>query len=740
MANSFFHRLSAVLWSGVVLLLLFLAVYVSVGRLLVSSLDQYRDAILQELNLRVPFTIEADSVAGEWRSFNPVIVMSGLRLTLPESTAAPLELTGGQVGVDVWSSLLTRSLQATHVIFEGLSLHAEFSSEGKLRLRGLAGGQGESGQWLQEFLVNARHLSLRDNLLRISLPSGELREFDLNLQLQRKGSDRRVEGKLTSTRGTDIAVLAEGVGNPFRPEAFSGELYIDMQSSDFGAVQDLLSGGQPALWTEGELDVALWLSWDRGVPSVATRVNARDLLVTPREGDWRLPLERIAFEAHVVNERDRLTLYATDVEVDNGEVALQLPGLQLDAWGSALRLRARDIPVATMSGFVAGLATTPEPWRQLITDLDASGSLSRLQLDLAEYERPFDAWEFEANFADLALAPYKGAPGASAARGHVQLDQDGGTVVLDGRDMSLDFPRIYRHSLDFDELFGTLHLHWDAQSVGLSSDLLTAVGEEGMVKALFGLDIPLQPSETGVEMELLVGLEDVHPRLREKYIPETLDDGLRKWLQDSIGDGLVREGAFLWRGALKSSAAKLRTVQLGFNVSNTQIEYHPDWPAATLADGVIMIDDGRVRAWSNSARMLDSQVSDLSVAVAPGKDKRLQLDVAGGIDGPASDVLSVINESPLADIVGDTFSEWRVQGAMRTDLDLRLQLGEGAPPPEVAVATRWRDVDATISPGDVTLRRVSGALDYTSAAGFSSSGLAGSLWDRDVALEVRQLP
>ena len=78
-----------------------LAIYVSLGRVLSTNLRAYQDDVLAALNERVPFHIAADSLSGEWRSFTPEIVLSGLRLTVPGSDGDALDLTGGRVGLDV---------------------------------------------------------------------------------------------------------------------------------------------------------------------------------------------------------------------------------------------------------------------------------------------------------------------------------------------------------------------------------------------------------------------------------------------------------------------------------------------------------------------------------------------------------------------------------------------------------------------------------------------------------------
>jgi uncharacterized protein YhdP len=184
--KTIFHRLNSVLWVLIVTLVVVLAIYVSVGRLLVSSLGSYKALILTELNYRVPFTIEAQRVSGEWQSFTPFIVLEGLSLSVPDGDQPPLTLSGGRVGVDVLDSLRTGTLQMTRLDLDGLALRGELTEEGRLRIRGFD-GQGEIGQWLREFVLNVEFVALRHNTLHLTLPGGQQRNLDLSLRLQRDG-------------------------------------------------------------------------------------------------------------------------------------------------------------------------------------------------------------------------------------------------------------------------------------------------------------------------------------------------------------------------------------------------------------------------------------------------------------------------------------------------------------------------------------------------------------------------
>ncbi len=304
--------------------------------------------------------------------------------------------------------------------------------------------------------------------------------------------------------------------------------------------------------------------------------------------------------------------------------------------------------------------------------------------------------------------------------------------------MTLDFPAIYHEALRFDDLHGTLHLDWDADTFRLASGLLTTQGEEGTAKVLFGLNIPLVPNDIGIEMDLLVGLQDSQPMHRVKYIPYVLDPSLRSWLSDSIGEGRIEQGAFLWRGSLRHDAAPLHTIQLAFNIADTELRYHPQWPAVLVQQGIVIIDDSAVSVWADRARLFESTVERLSVETRLNAQGQITLALEGAVLGPAADGLKLLNESALAEVVGPAFADWTATGSLETDVALRMNLSDKSIAPRVDVATRWRDVDLLVMPGNLTVQAVHGEFDYSTSRGFRSTALAGELWGKTVSASVEQ--
>ena len=738
MQHSFFHKLASVLWGGIVILIVMLAIYVGAGRIIVANVGNFRVEILQGINARVPFLVEAQQMSGHWQSFTPIIVLTGLRLTFPQSLDLPFELSEGRIHVDILNSLRTRSLQMSHVTLTDLSLSGELSADGRLHLNGFGSDQGATVAQLQAFLLNAELVTLKNNRLMLTMPSGEIRDMSLNLLLSRQGSARRVEAKLSSTSGTHISVLAEGVGDPLRPDFFTGQAYLDIQVSDLGAVNDLVADRQPVVSADGAVNAEFWLDWNMGHSSVEARLEGRDLLITHTESLRQVPVDRVAFKAKLLQRENRWTLFISDLESETGDVALALPRLQLDVLDGALRIRAADIPLEPLSAIFVDTEPLSEKLRAVVSELQPRGQVSLLQVGFSDVNQLARDWEVEANFEEVTVNAVKGAPGITAATGYINLMPGNGFVVLDSQLLTLDFPPIYHAPLHFYDLYGTLHLNWDADNVTLSSGLLTTQGEEGTVKALLGLNIPRRPSDSGIEMDLLVGLQNLHPAHRVKYMPYVLKPSLLSWLNEAIGDGVIEQGAFLWRGSFRKNAAALHTTQLAFNVANIEINYHPQWPPLLVEKGLVLIDDSEVSVWAERADLFDSTVEQLSVETRLNARGEITLAVNGRLLGPAADALRALNDSPLQKTVGSAFAAWTATGEVETDVALHLNLSDLSVAPWVDVTTRWRDVNLLIMPGNLPVKSVNGDFSYSTFNGFSSSALAGELWGETVIVTLEQ--
>lgn len=729
------HRVGSLLWRGLVFFVVLLAVYVSAGRYAVSQLGDARQSILAELNRRLPFHVAAESLGGAWSAFSPRFTVKSLVLTQRDGDARPLRVAEGGLRIDVPGSIAAGTLQLSELSLSGLDLAGRLTPEGGIEIEGFApSGSGALQRWLQEFLPRVRRVTLLDSTLSLRTGNG-LRELAAELSLTRDGNARILNARLLAS-GLRLEGRASGVGNPLAPLSWSGDIYLDIESEDLAGLNTLWDALDWPFSLAGNARAQFWLSRSGGDSSARMRMDGAEVQLEERGGAWSLPLDALAFEAALSQQRNQWTLLAEDLHAERGEDVLDLERVQFDWSGSSLRIRASELGLGALPTLLAAAPGIPGGLREVLPTLAPTGMLQGIELRLDDLAAPASSWSLRSLLQGVSVESWRGAPGVSGISGFLTLAPGVGKLQLDATDFSMRFPTVYRESLDYASLFADIGLQWDASSLRIDSGLVEARGEEGELRALFAVDIPFEQRVTGPEMELVAGLRESSAGYRDKYLPFVLPDPLLDWLQSSVQGGAVNRAGFIWRGSLRKGNAEHMTLQLFVDLADGTLRYDPAWPTLTDLDALVRVDDGRTWAAASAGRVLDTQLDALRVGVLPrigGAD----LAVRASLRGDAADGEQLLQDSPLASLTNNVFSEWSLRGPVSGELALDITLGADAVPPEVALSLALEGVDARIAPLDLPLEALRGTLRYDSATGFSGSAMAGQLWGGALQGEVQ---
>jgi uncharacterized protein (TIGR02099 family) len=731
----FLSRLTTWLWWGIVIFFVTLAVYASFGRLLTSNLGQYREPILREINERTSFVIEVDHLQGSWASFSPRIELQGVRLLGDEHAPVSLAIENVYVEIDVWESLRTRTLQLYALVVSGARMHVEISPDGQLSLPGLPASGGNLGSPLYKFVANTERLEFHDALLRIHDDAGVQENF-VEANLQREEDFRRFNLSLLSPdRNAWFRVVADGAGDLTDISAFKGSAHLETSMGDIAAYQGTLEQ-MGVLAEKGALHAELWLSLENGRAEVAAKFKGDELHAggtTDPENLYRI--RRLGGALRADYQSGIWSFAVRDVDFLGYEQELRLDHVSGEYTGSSVVLRAVELDLGGITEYLLEGPLLPDKVAGLVAALAPRGRVNLLEFELADLE-DLSNWQLSAEVSRLGVDSWKAAPAIENASGYLSISPRDGLLQLDSADFSMFFPTLHDAALEYRKFNAELAWHIDDEAFRLRSGPFTGWGEEGEVRGLFSLIVPLEKTPIGIEMDLLVGLADTRPAFRGKYLTRNLSPKLLDWLAQGLGEGVLREGGFAWRGSLSNRSH--RTVQLFFEIEDTHIDYHPQWPPLSEVEGLIMIDNADVDVFARSARLLDSSARDIEVKIRTDEQSHQVLSMTGELSGSAADGLTVINQSPLRNEVGDTFLDWSLDGSLQTRVQLQMDLTDTTQPPEVAVDTRWGAVD--MDTGDLALRieDIDGELTYRSMTGFSGTGITGALWGQPLLATVSQ--
>jgi uncharacterized protein (TIGR02099 family) len=733
-----FKKLVSGFWITAVTIVVVVAFYVSVGRYVASVLPDLKQEILALASDQTNWEVEVDTVNGSWEAFAPSVVLEGMRLMSFDRSEKLLEVSSVELGLDLWSSIVDGSPRFRIARVVGMNLEIHEDARGGWQVPGFeSGGSGELDAVLRA-LLNVQRLELIDISLTARPLVGEPQTLRLGANIEREDDFRRLHlGMNSEETGTSISVLVEGIGDPLVPESLSARGYVAINTDDARVVTPFLSAESPHPQS-GALSTTVWVNWDGEEGDFTLEATGSDLkLEWP--GTRRTPaeVENLAFvmSGNYGDDGSHLRLHEGSIKWQ--KQTFELPQIQLDQTSFEIHARIAALELQQTSHALQQSQLISEVTQELLIEHNPVGRLEAIQIDLLLSEGNVSNWQYRSNLVDLGVTAVKAIPGVKNASGYVEISAVSGRLDLDSTDIELSFPRVYSHDLGFDSLLTQLRWEVSDEQFELRSGPIIAEAEEGPVRALFGLSLARGLESTGPEMNLMVGLKDTNPSYRSKYLPYTLSDGLLNWLETSIEGGLVSEGAFLWRGALRKDLVAHRTVQLFFDVINTSLIYDPAWPKLEELDGLVVVDDSEVTLTTSKARILQTPVTKARVTLAPERDSKLMLRVDAETLGRAEDGLQVVNESALRDIVGDTFKGWKLDGQLRTRLRLGLDLGGGGQLPEIDLSTTWSDVDLEIPELGLRVEQLTGDLLYSSKAGFSERDLGGLLWGEQLVVDVQ---
>jgi uncharacterized protein (TIGR02099 family) len=713
------HALAPLAWRLLVVAVVLLAVYVAAGRFLMTQIPALREPLLAQLNEQLPFRVEVGSLSGGWNAFSPELQFSELSLSELGDAAPPVRVGRGSVRLDVPASILAGSLQLSRLDISGLNLEAQLREDGVIEIVGFSRGDGGALRaWLEDFLPNVERVALTDNRLKL-VTAGENINFDLNLYLTREGNTRRLEGEASAETLT-LAVNARGVGNPLRPLSWTGDVYVDAQSSDLGSMSALWTSLDLPFSLAGAASMQFWLNRADGDSTARMRWDSQALQLDEPGGAWSLPLDALSFEAALDQRARHWSLLTEDFHLERLGQTLDLERAQFDWWGQALRIRASELGLDALPTLLAAAPGLPPGLRDALPELAPRGRLRSIELRLDDLATPAGSWELRSSIEDLEVGSWRNTPALTGVSGYLELSPGRGRLQLDSQNFSMHYPSVYREPQRYDDALGNVYLHWDPEGLRIDSGLMRLAAAEGTASGLFAVDIPFAERVTGVELELLIGLTDSSVTARGKYLPYALPAPLLEWLDRSVIVGDVARAGFIWRGSVLRGNYPHMTVQLFVDARNAELQYDPAWPRLSELDATVWVNDGLT--WGRAAHAMSegAELPGLMVRVIPEPGGAL-LDIATGIRSDAAVAGRLLTATPLRDSTNAVFEGWTFSGDVAGDLSIALPLRGERQPPRVALDLELDEVALRIGQLDLPIEAVDGALRYRSETGFAGS-------------------
>lgn len=419
-------------------------------------------------------------------------------------------------------------------------------------------------------------------------------------------------------------------------------------------------------------------------------------------------------------------------------------------------LTADRMDMAALSQIADRLPLSPEV-RSTLAAHQPVGLVQRLEASWQGTLEHLTQYEVKGAIQQLALAPVGDVPGVRGANLEFELNQAGGKARIEIVNGVLALPTIFAEP-DIEVADLLTEARWQIKGEHIEVELpnlkFRNADARGAAQIKWATSDPAKNSRgarfPGV-LDLQATLTQANGTRVYRYLPLVIQAPVRDYVRDAITAGTARQVKFQVKGDLHdipSADPKLGDFKISADVQNATLVYVPaalqsagelPWPALKQLSGELLIDGmtlqvkrGRAQTGALDAIKLsdiNAEISDLNHAV---------VSVSAKARGPLSDVLGIVNGSPLNGMIGHALASAVASGVADYTLKLGLPISD-LNHSTVQGSVNLGGNDVQITPDTPKLTRARGVVAF-SETGFSVTGGQARMLGGDVRLEGGSVP
>lgn len=752
------------------------AVLVTALRLALPLADGYRDRVAEALSERLGYPVRVGALSVRLVGFAPRLTLDAVSLRDPLLGTEVLRLRTLELEPDLLDSLRLGAPQWRALILVGARLAVRRLRDGRIRVVGLSALTTDDPRPLELFLTQGR-LDLIDSEILLAddrLGGPVLRLDDLRLRLRNDGRDHRLAlsarpaaasaGATARPGAARLQLWARLAGDASDLATWSGRLDWSLAGADLA---DLVPPALlPAAWASPrlhsrELRWDVWMRLAAGRPAEAlSRIGLRNVGWQPEHADAPArPAaasggERLAAAParQALGRLDTLVRLTADGEgwrVQTADLQLASDGWSLDGIGLDLglsrdgRIARLDLSAAPLD--LAGVAALgrvvapPLPSAlEPFLELQPSGWLDRLavRLDLPPDAAP--RWRVQARGQGLALVRRGRIPGFAGLALALDANQDGGAARLGSAGLTLDLAPLFDRPLGLEQLDGSLAWTRDPDgALHLVGQRLTAENADLRGRARFALDLPAAGSEVGPFLDLRATFSDGNGAHVRPYLPVgILHKDLVAWLEQALVTARIAQADLVLRGPLRRYPFRHGEGQyeLLLDFEDGTIDYLKGWPPIEEAAGELHFLNQSLEIAVDRGRLYRTRLLSATASI-PDLWHPPRLFVQAQAQGPLSDGLRILGETPLSRQLGPLARALEADGGLHLDLGLAIPLIRGEPLGVDGRVTWPGPARIGLKGTPIALAGLRGELGFTANA-LAAPAIAGQLWGRPVALSI----
>ena len=673
---SLLRRLLLACWYLLTGLVVLGAVLLSVARLVLPMMDEYRLQLQTWAGNNIGYPVEVGKLDLAWRGWGPELRLEDFTL---RDAAGNTLLSAEQVGlgINLFRTALAREVRLSLASIVGTHLSLVRLESGRIALEGME-DVTPAAQPLGAFLAQPgfeiKHSSLRWYDRKVG---GKAWSFGrVNFRLTNRGQRHRLDFKadLPAALGRQFELAADLRGPGVDLTRWHGQVYVNGRELQLQRwLRASLPGGVQA---NAIFDAELWMDVRDGLVEKATAgFGMQDLKVWSGQGDVEPFL--LARLVGFLRWQQESTGWRLDVDrllVESPERRWPTSGISL-RWSRAddtsyrLRTAIGYLDIADALHLAKNLPFLQIPQSALLYGLHPRGELRDLQVGLQKQADSPGRALVQADVKGLATNSYASWPGIAGLSGHVAGANDRGRIQLAGNAVSVRAPDRFRGALRLGHVSG--EVNWQVHDKLLRIDIpqLYQKSPDLETRTRVRLDMPGEGAGPLIDASVAVLGGDISAV--RHYLPARLMPAAAvRWLDTAFVSGRIDSGALLLHGPLARFPFPGREgrFEARLNVADAILDYRPAWPRIEELDAEVSFVNRGMHIRAAYGKILETELEGVSAAI--GDLGHAILDIDGGASGSLAEMLRFVGESPLGANFGPTLASLKAAGP--ADLALKL--------------------------------------------------------------------
>ena len=463
------------------------------------------------------------------------------------------------------------------------------------------------------------------------------------------------------------------------PEHLAGKIFLELDYADLAGWRAWVD--YPVHLPQGRGALRIWGDLDDGAGQMTADVALEEL---------RLRLGRNVPELDLASMRGRLeaSYKAEEWALAGHKVELlTLDGIRIAPTDFRVEWRQKpqsDVVNGNASatfldlsalGRLAAYMPLDARSRELLLKHRPQGRISELRASWAFDGELLKRYSLKSGFQELGIEAGGYFPGASGLSGYVDLSEKGGELNLDGGISSLSLPAVFPEpDIALDTLKARATWENTREAIDFKLQKLEFSGPDATGSAQGSYRYS---GDGPGEIDLTASIERADGRAVWRYMPHAVNADARAWIRRGIVAGRGYDGRLILKGKLGDFPfrdGKSGKFIVTAKATGARVDYAPGWPVIDAIDADMSFGIG-MRIAAHKGRIFGAALSGVTVEIPDFESHEEMLLVRGVAQGPTSEFLRFIEQSPVAETI-DHFTDGMKaigNGSLNLELDLPLR-------------------------------------------------------------------